>query len=122
MVFASRLFRIAGIYGLLILTPQYFLEQRIGQDYPPAITHPELFYGFIGVALAWQVAFLLIARDPVRYRLLMVPSILEKILASSAIIVLYLQARVPLMVLGAGVIDLVLGVLFFVAYRRTPAT
>jgi hypothetical protein len=62
MIFARRLFLLAGIYGILVLAPQYFLEAKLGQDYPPPITHPEQFYGFIGVALAWQAAFLLISR------------------------------------------------------------
>ena len=68
MVFASRTFFIAGIYGLLALVPMYFLEGRIGRDYPPPINHPEHFYGFLGVAVAWQAAFLVIGRDPVRFR------------------------------------------------------
>jgi len=58
MRFAKIVFLVAGIYGLLILTPMYFLENKIGRDTPPAITHPEYFYGFVGVALAWQVLFL----------------------------------------------------------------
>ena len=61
--FASRVFRIAAIYGLIVLVPQYFMEGKIGRDTPPPITHAEYFYGFVGVALAWQPAFLLIARD-----------------------------------------------------------
>lgn len=52
MRFTSRLFLIAGIYGLLVLVPQYFLEEKNGRDYPPAITHPEYYYGFVGVAVA----------------------------------------------------------------------
>ena len=64
MTGARRLFLIAGIYGLAVILPQYFLEARVGRDYPPAITHPEYFYGFLGVAAAWQVAFLVIATDP----------------------------------------------------------
>ena len=39
--FASRVFRIAAIYGLIVLLPQYFMEGRIGRDTPPPITHPE---------------------------------------------------------------------------------
>src|SRR5258706_15256646 len=78
MRFAKIVFNVAGIYGLLVLPPHYFMEAKIGQEHPPAITHPELFYGFVSVALAWQVAFLIIARDPVRYRLIMLPGILEK--------------------------------------------
>lgn len=53
----------------------YPLEDRIGRDLPPPITHPEYFYDSIGVTIAWQVAFLVIARDPVRYRVLMIPAI-----------------------------------------------
>lgn len=54
MLFARYLFCFAAIYGFLVLVPQYFLEEHIGRDYPPPITHPEHFYGFLGVALAWQ--------------------------------------------------------------------
>ncbi|TWU23634.1 hypothetical protein [Bythopirellula polymerisocia] len=50
--FAKRVFFWAGVYGVILLVPQFFLEAQIGRDYPPAITHPEHFYGFIGVALA----------------------------------------------------------------------
>jgi hypothetical protein len=57
MTFAKRVFFLAGVYGILALTPMYFLEARLGRDFPPPITHPEHFYGFVGVALAWQVLF-----------------------------------------------------------------
>src|SRR5687767_9709755 len=57
MRFARYTFLAAGIYGMLVLVPQYFLESRIGDDNPPAITHPEYFYGFIGVAVAFQLVF-----------------------------------------------------------------
>ena len=60
-----------------MLVPQYFLEQKVGIDYPPAITHPEYFYGFLGVAIAWQVAFLIIGQDPLRFRPMMLPSALR---------------------------------------------
>ena len=53
MRFARYSFLIAGIYGLLSLSPMYFLEAKNGRDFPPAITHPEYYYGFMGVALAW---------------------------------------------------------------------
>jgi hypothetical protein len=42
MTFAKRVFLIAGVYGVLVLAPQYFLEARIGRDFPPPITHPEV--------------------------------------------------------------------------------
>ena len=79
---------IAGIYGLAVLLPQYFMEERLGRDFPPPLNHPEHFYGFIGVATAWQVAFLIISRDPARYRLMMIPGMLEKASFGLAAIVL----------------------------------
>ncbi|MBA3766199.1 MAG: hypothetical protein H0W99_04270 [Acidobacteria bacterium] len=122
MRFAKVLFLIAGIYGLLVLVPQYFLEEKNGRDFPPAITHPEYYYGFIGVALAWQVLFLIISRDPLRYRQMMIPSVLEKAGFGVAVVVLYLQQRVSPVMLGSGIIDLIFGLLFILAYVRTGKT
>jgi hypothetical protein len=117
--FAQRVFFFAALYGFLALIPQYFMEAKIGRDFPPAITHPEQFYGFLGVALAWQLAFLLIARDVVRYRAFMLPAVLEKLAFSVPAIVLYAQGRVHPVVVGAALMDLVLAALFFAAYRAT---
>ena len=119
--FASRVFRYAGIYGLIVLVPQLFVETRIGHDYPPAITHSEYFYGFLGVAIAFQFVFLTIAKDPARYRALMLPSILEKLSFAVPAIVLYLQHRLSLVTMCFGILDLVLGTLFLVSWRVTPA-
>ena len=68
MTFVKRVFLGAAIYGFIVLLPQYFLEEKTGRDFPPAITHPEYFYGFIGIAVAWQIVFVVISRDPIRYR------------------------------------------------------
>jgi hypothetical protein len=119
MKFARRVFLIAGVYGLIVLAPQYFLETKTGRDFPPAITHPEYYYGFIGVGLAFQVLFLVIARDPVRYRAAMIPAILEKATFGIAAVLLYLQNRIPNVVLGFALVDLLLGALFVVAYTKT---
>lgn len=124
-VFARRVFLFAGVYGLIVLLPQYFLEQQIGRDYPPPITHPEHFYGFVGVALAWQLAFLVISRDVVRFRPMMIPAVFEKYLFVASTLVLYLGGRVAAAVVGVAAIDFVLGTLFLVSYlrlRRSAAT
>ena len=118
MRFARVVFRFASIYGVLVLLPQYFLEGRIGRDYPPPITHPEHFYGFVGVALAWQAAFWVISGDPLRFRPLMIPAVLEKAAFGIAVPVLYLQNRVSSALLPFGAMDLLLGTLFFVAWRK----
>lgn len=119
MRFAKIVYTVAGIYGLLVLLPQYFLEAKTGRDYPPPVTHPEYFYGFVGVGLAWQVLFLILARDPVRYRPLMIPTILEKAGFGIAAIVLYMMSRLAVPMLGAAIIDLILGALFALAYAKT---
>lgn len=117
--FAKRIFLVAGIYGLAVLFPQYFMEGQTGRDFPPPITHPEYFYGFIGVALAWQVVFLLIARDVPRYRLFMLPAVLEKLTWGLATLALYAQGRLAFAVVGFGLVDLILGTLFLIAFYAT---
>lgn len=119
MTLATWIFRLAGIIGILIIAPFYFIETQIGLDMPPAITHPEYYYGFIGVTLAWQVGFLLIASDPLRYRPLMVAAMLEKGTYAAAMIALFALGRVPLMILGAGLMDMTFGILFVIAYWAT---
>ena len=119
MKFAKWTYLVAGVYGLLVLVPQYFLETRTGIDFPPPITHPEFYYGFIGVAVAWQIAFLIISRDPKRYRPLMIAAVVEKYTYVVAVFVLFGQGRVAVAVLVTAIIDLVLGTLFVVAFKKT---
>ena len=119
MKFAKWVFLLAGIIGMLELVPLYFCETKIGLDYPPAITHPEFFYGFVGVALAWQVLFLMLARDPVRYRMMMLPGILEKLGYGLAVVALFLAQRVAPLTLVFGGLDLLWVVLFAAAFRAT---
>ena len=119
MRFAKIVFLVAGIYGLLILAPIYFMENAIGQHTPPVITHTEYFYGFLGAGLAWQVLFLVLSADPVRYRAMILPSILEKVSYGIALIVLYSQRRLPLSVLAIGSVDWIFAFLFLAAYFKT---
>ena len=120
MKFAKIVFWTAGICGLFIVTPLYFMFNLIGQRDPPPITHPGFYYGFAGVALVWQIAFMIIARDPVRFRPLMIPAILEKLVYSLPVIVLVLQKRTNPADLLFSFIDLTFAILFAIAYLRTP--
>lgn len=120
MTFAKRVFFWAGVYGIVALAPLYFLEGGIARDFPPPVAHPEYFYGFVGVALAWQVLFLILSRDPVRYRPMMLPAILEKLAFGLAVWVLFFQGRLQPLMLGPASVDLVLAVLFAAAFARTP--
>lgn len=118
MRFARGVFLLAGVQGIAVLAPMLFMEEKMSADYPPAITHAEFYYGFIGVALAWQIAFLIIAINPVRYRAIMLPGALEKLSYFAATAILFTQGRCPALPFVFGLVDLVLGVLFLVAMVR----
>jgi hypothetical protein len=118
MKFAKWVYRIAGIYGLLVLAPLLFLEQVVSQASPPAITHPEYYYGFAITGVAWQVAFLVISSDPQRFRPLMPVTWLEKTWGLIAV-VLYIENRISLQVLALGLIDLLFAAFFVSAYFTT---
>ena len=120
MQFAKIVFWIAAIWGFLMITPLYFMFDLIGKKDPPPITHPAFFYGFAGVALVWQIAFIFIARDPVRFRLFMIPAILEKLAYAIPVIILVAEKRTNPNDLVFSAIDLTLGALFVAAYIRTP--
>jgi len=120
MKFAKIVFRIAGIWGLLVITPLYFMFDVIPRTDPPAITHPAFYYGFAGVTLVWQFAFLIIARDPVRFRPIMVAAVFEKLVYVVPTAILIAERRTSrneLIFVGA---DSLLCVLFVLAYLRTP--
>jgi len=122
MKFAKIVFRIAAIWGFLIITPLYFIFDLIGKNDPPPITHPGFYYGFVGVALVWQFAFLIIATDPIRFRPLIIAAILEKLVYSIPVIILISQKRMHPNDLIFAAIDFFLCVLFVMAYLRTPRT
>jgi hypothetical protein len=119
MRFAKVVFWVAGIWGLVVIAPLYFMFDLIGRQDPPAITHPGFYYGFVGCALAWQIAFLVIARDPVKYRLLMLPSMVEKFSYATAMVALVMQGRTNQRDLVFAATDGLLGVLFVAAWVKT---
>ncbi|MBK8314631.1 MAG: hypothetical protein IPL01_11740 [Acidobacteria bacterium] len=119
MKFAKWVYLLAGISGLIILIPQYFTRVKFGIDYPPAITHPEFYYGFVGLAVVWQILFLVLSRDPERYRPMMPVTVLEKASFGFAVLALHFNGGVSPLILGGAIMDLVLGVLFLMAYFKT---
>jgi hypothetical protein len=121
MKFARRVLVIAGVYGLLVVIPAYFLESWIGRDFPPPIAHPEYYYGFLGVTLAWQVLFFFMARDPQRYRLLLIPAVLEKVSFGVAAIALLAQHRISLPTFALGMVDWIFAALFIASFTMLSA-
>jgi hypothetical protein len=118
MKFAKIVFTGAGVWGIAVLTPLYAMYDAIGSQYPPPISHPDFYYGFVVVGLAWQVAFLVIGRDPVRFRPLMIPAMIEKFGYMLTIGVLYAQRRMELAQVAIISPDLVWGILFVVAFTK----
>jgi hypothetical protein len=61
----------------------------------------------------------MIGSDPVRFRALMMPSIVEKFGYVATLTVLYVQGRIPMIDAQAAVPDGLLGMLFIVAFAKT---
>jgi len=119
--FAKIVFIVAGLWGIVVLTPLYFLVDLTGRQYPPPVDYPQFFYGFLSVAMAWQIAFLVIGSSPTRFRPLMIPGIVEKLGHVAGVAVLYAQGRISVADATAAGPDLLLAVLFIMAFATTPA-
>lgn len=121
MRFARIVFVVAGTWGLVALTPFYWLVDVTGRRYAPPTTYPHFFYGFIAVALAWQIAFLVIGSNPTRFRTLMIPAMLEKFGYVATLAVLSGQGRIATVDAMAAVPDGLLGLTFVLAFVKTRA-
>ena len=122
MRFAKVVFWVASVWGVLVLTPLFFIFDMIGRNDPPPVTHPGFYYGFATVALTFQLVFIVIATDPVRFRPMMIPSVIEKFSYAVAVIALYLQRRMRAGDLVFAGTDLLLGLLFVAAFLKTKST
>jgi hypothetical protein len=121
MRFAKFTFIGAGIWGIVVLTPLYWLVDITGRPYSPPADYPHFFYGFLSVAMAWQLAFLMIGGNPGRYRPLMIPGIIEKLGHVGGVTVLYTNARISTIDAQAAIPDLLLAILFMVAFAKARA-
>ena len=119
MQFVKIVFLAAGVLGLLQVVPAYFMESQIATWNPPAIEHPEFYYGFISVVLVWQLVYLLIGMDPIRFR----PMMLLAALAKACIVItfawLYALDRIRPQWLASAAFDGTFAVVFLIAYART---
>jgi len=119
MNFAKAVFWVGGAFGVVLLTPLYFMFDLAGRLDPPPITHPQFYYGFVGVALVWQFVYIAIGADPLRFRPMMILSALAKGSYVGALLVLYLQERISPMQAATGTPDALLMVLFVTAFLKT---
>jgi hypothetical protein len=122
MRFAKVIFTIAGWWGIAVLTPLFFLLNEVGQLSPPLVTHPEFYFGFLVAGLAWQFSFLVISKDPVKYRPVMVPGMVEKFGFALACLVLYLRHALSARDASWAAIDFLFGIAFVIAYLRCQSS
>ena len=95
--------------GDYVTLAEYYLNRQYASGH----------FDFVSVGLAWQVAFFVIAQDPVRFRPIMIPAVIEKFGYGASLLVLFLEQRLhPSDLVFAGV-DLLFGVLFLAAFFRT---
>jgi hypothetical protein len=121
MTFARYVFTGAGVWGIIVLTPLFFLVDITGRPYPAPADYPHFYYGFLAIALAWQVAFIFIGSNPVRFRPLMIAAFIEKAGYIIVAATLYRQGRISANDAGTAIPDALLLVLFIVAYMKTRA-
>ena len=119
MRFARSVFILAGVWGITVLTPLFFLVDVTGRPYPAPTDYPHFYYGFLAVAMAWQIAFLVIGSNPVRYRVMMIPAFIEKAGYIITTTVLYSQGRISAADANTAVPDSLLLVFFVVAFIKT---
>jgi hypothetical protein len=122
MKFAKIVFSAAGVWGIVLLTPMYFLFDAIGRQHSSPITYPQFFYGFLAVTMAWQFAFLVIGSDPARFRLMMIPSVAEKLIFVLSMGLLCIEGRISVTDVMIVAPDLVWGVLFIIAFAKTSVS
>lgn len=73
--------------------------------------------------MAWQIAFLIIASSPARFRLMMmIPSIVEKFGFVVIVAVLHSRARISSADGSVAVPHPILGILFIAAFAKRPAS
>ena len=113
MKIAKWFFLIAGIFGLLFTIPLAFTENLM------EVKQPEFYYGFVFLDICWQILYLVLSTDPVRYRPMMIPAILAKGSGTVALTWLYLIGRVSSQWIAIGALDGIFAILFLIAFLAT---
>jgi hypothetical protein len=122
MKFARGVFLFAGVWGIAVVTPLFFLVDVTGRRYSPPSEYPQFFYGFLAVTIAWQLGFLVIGSDPQRFRPLMIPGIVEKMGYVSTLLALYGQGRLSAADFSPFVPDFLIGLFFIAAFVKTRSS
>jgi hypothetical protein len=117
---ARVIFWVAGCYGLPLMLVMLLAERRVVGE--PPVVHAEYYYGFVTVTLVFQLAFLVIGADPLRFRPMMPLAVCEKWFYVAAMIPLFVIGRAPNRMIAPVAIDAILGLAFLVAFRATKSS
>lgn len=120
MTFAKRVFTWATAFGLLMILPLFLAPGLFVRLTGQPIHDAAWFYGFAEVALGFQAIYLLIGRDPVRYRPLMPVCALAKFGFGVTVWSLVALGRTSATLGLAATPDMIWAGLFLAAYRLTP--
>lgn len=117
-LFAKWTFGLAAAYGLITLVPSY---GGLAQVSPGASPDAALFfYAFLSLAIAFQVLFGIIATNVRRYRMAMIPAMLDKLAFGIPVLLMRDISEAAHFFVPFGLIDLLLFVLFVAAFIATP--
>lgn len=111
MRFARVVFTLGGVMGLLVGVV------RLSQP------GEWLIHALYATLLSWQITFLFIGWDPIRFRPLMIPAMLEKVFYVSTVAVLGVAGQIPDEMgrwLGGVIVHGAIGALFVAAFLKTP--
>jgi hypothetical protein len=111
---------LGGLFGLAMITLLFFLEGEMARLAGRPLSNPENYYGFLSVAFAWQLVYLVIGRDPPRYRPIMLLGALGKVMFVTGCWILAATQRAPASVALVASPDLLLAALFLRAWAKTP--
>ena len=121
MRFATWTYRLAAAWGVLVLAPLLVMRKALEAQSTP-FTHVEYYYGFLAVALVFQLVFFMVSRDPVRLRPLMPITALEKWSWGAVAWIAFAKGLTQQGVVFFATVDMAIGLVFLVAWTRTPKT
>ena len=118
MKLARWVFLIAGILGLIPVVPLVYTTMVKGETIPPDFASMGVFFSVsVFQYVCWQISYIILARDPVRFRSMMIPAFFVEITAPFNPFWLFLYGFK--FWISIAVVDILLAILFVVAFWLT---
>jgi len=119
MGLARLVYLVAGLWGLIVI-PLGYASYLSGADPSlSSVARPEIVHGFFLITLPWQLLFLLMSRDPLRYNAVMPLTVLEKLPFAAITLALFTKGQASSVMGFFAAMDGLFGVLFAISYWLT---